>query len=179
MERVEGQDRWNDSLRAAVVAAKREAATLLPQPEAQIGTHHLLIGILSGGESRAGRFLIAEGATDQTLRQAISFMLRSPGTTLPMGTDNPDVIIEPVEVTIEPVVNADDSRTIAAPIIPPYTPAAEIAFAKTVSMTDGLIDVEHLLLAILDTESVGTGILEACTGKRLPELRRRARRYLG
>lgn len=109
----------------AVVVAAHQAA--LDADSGEVGAPHLVLGLLAAPGSAAAAAVVAAGASLEGLRQA--------GTAaLPPAVDEP-------------------------PSLVPYDAAArkalEVAFREALRLGDDDVDVEHVLLALLETEPEG------------------------
>jgi hypothetical protein len=123
----EGFGRFTDQARNAVVTAQNEARAA-GSPE--IGTAHLVLGLLADPGSPAARALLAGGRTAGAVRAAATAALP------PRGADVPDFV--PFD---------DTARA-----------ALERTFAVAERRGDHAIDTEHLLLALLEVGD-GAGLL--------------------
>jgi Clp amino terminal domain, pathogenicity island component len=123
----EGFGRFTDRARNAVVTAQNEARAA-GSPE--IGTAHLVLGLLTDPDGAAGRLLLANGRTGEAVRAAAA------GAFPPPAAEVPDF------------VPFDDAAR----------QALERTFAVAERRGDDAIDAEHLLIALLEVED-GAGLL--------------------
>ncbi|MGY1704670.1 Clp protease N-terminal domain-containing protein [Geodermatophilus sp. SYSU D00697] len=123
----EGFGRFTDRARGAVVAAQNEARAA-GSPE--IGTAHLVLGLLADPDGVAARALLADGRTAEAVRAAAA------GSFSPPAADVPDFV----------------------PFDAAARSALELTFAIASRRDDDAVDTEHLLLALLEAEG-GAGLL--------------------
>ncbi|MGY1641874.1 Clp protease N-terminal domain-containing protein [Geodermatophilus sp. SYSU D00703] len=123
----DGFGRFTESARNVVVAAQNEARAA-GSPE--IGTAHLVLGLLAASDGAAARALLADGRTAEAVRTAAA------GTFPPPVADVPDFV----------------------PFDEAARQALERTFAVAERRGDDAIDTEHLLFALLEVEE-GAGLL--------------------
>jgi hypothetical protein len=130
----EGFGRFTQRARNAVVTAQNEAARAR---NAEIGTGHLMLGLLADPESGAVRALAAQGVSVEQLRAAVT-------AGLPPATDPvPDLI----------------------PFDTGARAALEDAFGAAQRLGADSVGTEHVLLALLDLEG-GAGPLTSAGATR-------------
>ncbi|WP_406448435.1 ATP-dependent Clp protease ATP-binding subunit [Streptomyces sp. NBC_00876] len=124
----QGFGRFTPRAKNVVMAAQNEARAAA---NAEIGTEHLVLGLLSEPEGLAGVFIKAQGVALDTVRQAAT-------EALPAATEGelPELI----------PYNADARK------------ALELTFREALRMGHNYIGTEHILLALLEHED-GTGLL--------------------
>ena len=141
----QGFARFTTRARSAVVAAQKEARSA---GNLEIGTAHLVLGLLSEPEAIAATVIVAQGVTLDAVRSAVE-------ATLP----------------------ARDGREV--PELIPYDAAAkkalELTFREALRLGHNYVGTEHLLLALLETESddgvlAGLGVDKAATSALIASL---------
>jgi ATP-dependent Clp protease ATP-binding subunit ClpA len=133
-------ERFTERARRSVVAAQEEARAL---GHHHIGTEHLLLGLLHGPDSTAGRTLAAAGITAEAARAEVR-ELAAPGDKSPAG----------------PV-----------PFTPRARKILELALREALERRSRHIGTEHILLALMrEGDDAGAQVLERLGGP-LPALR--------
>ncbi|MFE9858291.1 Clp protease N-terminal domain-containing protein [Streptomyces sp. NPDC005780] len=124
----QGFSRFTVRAKNVVMAAQNEAHAA---GNAEIGTEHLVLGLLSEPDALAGAFIKAQGITLDTVRQAAE-------QALPAAAEGevPELI----------PYNADARK------------ALELTFREALRMGHNYIGTEHILLALLEHED-GAGLL--------------------
>lgn len=124
----QGFGRFTPRAKHVVMAATDEARAAA---NAEIGTEHLVLGLLSEPDALAAAFIRAQGVTLDAVRQAAT-------EALPAATDSelPELI----------PYNADARK------------ALELTFREALRMGHDYIGTEHILLALLEYED-GAGLL--------------------
>jgi ATP-dependent Clp protease ATP-binding subunit ClpA len=123
----QGFARFTPRARNVVVAAQEEARHL---ENDQIGTAHLLMGLLSEPESLAVELLGTQGVTPEALREAVA-------PTLPGAAESVPALI---------------------PFDAEARKALELTFREALRMGHNYIGTEHIVLALLELED-GAGVL--------------------
>jgi ATP-dependent Clp protease ATP-binding subunit ClpA len=123
----QGFTRFTLRARNVVIAAQEEARRL---GNAQIGTAHLVIGLLSEPESLAVVLLGAEGVSVDAIRDAVVPTVPGPAESVPA----------------------------LIPFDADATKALELTFREALRMGHNYIGTEHLVLALLELED-GSGVL--------------------
>ncbi|MGH8931631.1 MAG: Clp protease N-terminal domain-containing protein [Egibacteraceae bacterium] len=123
----QGFSRFTPRARNVVVAAQNEARAA---GSAEIGTGHLVLGLLSEPDGIAAQVIISQGVTFDRLREAAM-------TTLPPAAEQvPDLI----------------------PFDPQARKALELTFREALRLGHNYVGTEHILLALLEHED-GSGVL--------------------
>ncbi|MEV5604325.1 Clp protease N-terminal domain-containing protein [Streptomyces sp. NPDC052299] len=124
----QGFGRFTQRAKNVVMAAQNEARAA---GNAEIGTEHLVLGLLSEPEALAAAFIKAQGVVLDTVRQAAT-------EALPAATEGelPELI----------PYNGDARK------------ALELTFREALRMGHNYIGTEHILLALLEHED-GSGVL--------------------
>lgn len=123
-------DRFSDQARRAVVRAQDEAARL---GHANIGTEHLLLGVLSGGDGVAARALAELGVTLAAVRERVEEL---------MG-------------------RGESSRDTGIPFTPRARNVLELSLREALQLHQSVIGTEHLLLGLTcDGEAVAARVLD-------------------
>ncbi|WP_333732623.1 Clp protease N-terminal domain-containing protein [Streptomyces sp. IBSBF 3010] len=124
----QGFGRFTQRAKNVVMAAQNEARAA---GNAEIGTEHLVLGLLSEPEGLAAAFIKAQGVVLDTVRQAAT-------AALPAATEGeiPELI----------PYNGDARK------------ALELTFREALRMGHNYIGTEHILLALLEHED-GSGVL--------------------
>lgn len=133
-------ERFSDRARAAVELAELEARRL---GHHHLGTEHLLLGLLSEGDSEQAHALKAAGVTLGAAREKVA---------------------EAVEMSVEP---PEGELTLTARA----KRAIERASRFSLQRLDEHIETEHLLLGVLDVEGTACQVLRGL-GVDVPGLRR-------
>ena len=123
----EGFARFTPRAKNVVMAAHNEAHAA---HNAEVGTAHLVLGLLSEPEALAARAMVDLGAPLEAVRTAAT------GTLPPASDDVPDLV--PYDL---------DARK-----------ALELTFREALRLGHNYIGTEHVLLALLDLEN-GAGLL--------------------
>ncbi|MEH1165371.1 Clp protease N-terminal domain-containing protein [Micromonospora sp. CPCC 205539] len=122
-----GFGRFTPRARNVVIASQEEARA---SGHAEIGTEHLVLGLLAEPEALAAREFVAKGLSLEGVREAAT-------AALPQSTDQvPDLI-------------PYDGRA---------KKALELTFREALRLGHNYIGTEHILLALLEQED-GTGVL--------------------
>ncbi|WP_328899315.1 ATP-dependent Clp protease ATP-binding subunit [Streptomyces sp. NBC_00441] len=124
----QGFGRFTQRAKNVVMAAQNEARAA---GNAEIGTEHLVLGLLSEPEGLAAAFIKAQGVALDTVRQAATEAL-PPAT----GGELPELI----------PYNGDARK------------ALELTFREALRMGHNYVGTEHILLALLEYED-GSGVL--------------------
>jgi len=121
--------RFTPRARKAIVNARKEAAQLR---SAQLGTEHLLLGLMGERKGIAARVLKAQGVTENRLQVAVA------AVAAPAGDEPPDEI----------------------PFAPRSKKAIELAVREALQLGHDYVGTEHLLLALFtEGEGLATGVL--------------------
>src|SRR5205807_4655677 len=115
-------DRFSNDARMTVVRAEEEARLL---GHGQIGTEHLLLGLLADEESAAGRRLIEAGATLSACRSKVREAVGATTT-----------VADTAELTL-----TDRAKR-----------ALERADRLSIRRRDGQVEPDHILISVLDVE---------------------------
>ena len=169
-------ERFTDEARQAVALAQEEAVAL---HHGWIGTEHLLLGVLRGGE-RGARLLQAFGVDHAAVRDDVERIIGrgeadiDPAALATLGIDL-DAVRERVERAFGPGALSRRRGCVGGHI--PFTPRAkkalELAMRDSVELGAGEIRGEHLVLGLLrEGEGVAANILTA-RGVTLDEARAR------
>lgn len=127
MDPQAGFARFTDRARSVVVAAQ-ESARAMGNPE--IGTAHLILGLLSEPEGLAVQEIIARGITVDAVRDAAN------------------AAVSPARGELPALIPFDgDAKK-----------ALELTFREAIRLGHNYVGTEHLLLALLEQEN-GTGVL--------------------
>ena len=140
-------DRFSDRARSAVAVAELEARRM---DHHHIGTEHLLLGILSEGESDEAQAIRAAGATFEAAREKV---VEAVGTKRDSSEG-------------EPEFTARARR------------ALERASRFSLQRLDDQVDIEHVLLGVLDVEGTACQVLRRL-GVDVAGLRRTVDRVAG
>jgi hypothetical protein len=123
----QGFSRFTTRARNVVMSAQNEARAANNN---EIGLEHLVLGLLSEPEALAGKAIVAQGVSLESVRQTAT-------ATLPPAVDQvPDLI----------------------PFDAPARKALELTFREALRMGHNYVGTEHILLALLELED-GTGVL--------------------
>ena len=133
VERPQLFSRFTPRARHAVASARDEAQK---SGAGQVGTEHLLLGLLSEPQGLAAQAITALGATSRQVRQGVK---RSTGASRSGAT--------------APPAQAHDGRT---PFSPQAKQSLKLALREALRRGHNYIGTEHLLLGLLDVEG-GTG----------------------
>ena len=121
--------RFTPRARKAIVNARKEAAQLR---SAQLGTEHLLLGLMGERKGIAARVLKAQGVTENRLQVAVA------AVAAPAGDEPPDEI----------------------PFAPRSKKAIELAVREALQLGHDYVGTEHLLLALFtEGEGLATDVL--------------------
>jgi hypothetical protein len=123
----EGFSRYTSRARNVVVTAQNEARQA---KNGEIGTIHLVLGLLIEPEAIAGKAIVAQGVSLETVRQTAV-------AALPPAIDHPPALIP---------FDAAAKKTL------------ELTFREALRLGHNYIGTEHLLLALLETDD-GQGTL--------------------
>jgi ClpA/ClpB-like protein len=123
----QGFSRFTPRARNVVVASQNEARAA---GNPQIGTAHVLLGLLHEPEGIAAKVIVAQGAPLETVRQNVT------ATLPPAAGQVPDLI----------------------PFDAQAKKALELTFREALRLGHNYIGTEHILLALLELED-GTGML--------------------
>jgi ATP-dependent Clp protease ATP-binding subunit ClpA len=121
-------ERFSNAARQAVASAEQEARRL---GHGHIGTEHLLLGILAGGEDSAARALVAAGATLDGSRDKVAEAVSAEGT----GTVGDLQFTDRAKRTLER--------------------ASRLSLRRH----DEHVETEHVLLSLLDVEGTAGQVL--------------------
>ncbi|WP_030678202.1 Clp protease N-terminal domain-containing protein [Streptomyces rimosus] len=124
----QGFSRYTDRARNVVVTSQNEARTA---HNTEIGTLHLVLGLLAQPEGLAARAIVAQGVTLDSVRQRVT-------EALPAGTAEgmPELI----------------------PFDAQAKKALELTFREALRLGHNYVGTEHILLALLELED-GEGVL--------------------
>ena len=123
----QGFNRFTPRARNVVVAAQNEAAAAMND---EIGSEHLVLGLLSEPDAIASKVIVAQGVPLETVRRRVT-------ATLPNPVDE-----------IPPLIPFDaHARKVL-----------ELTFREALRLGHNYIGTEHILLALLELED-GTGVL--------------------
>jgi hypothetical protein len=123
----DGFNRFTPRARNVIVAATNEAAAAQND---EIGTAHLVLGLLSEPEAIAARVIAAQGVTLDTVRRRVT-------ATLPAAADKVPALI---------------------PFDANARKALELTFREALRLGHNYVGTEHILLALLELED-GSGVL--------------------
>jgi ATP-dependent Clp protease ATP-binding subunit ClpA len=121
-------ERFSDGARRVVALAEEEARRL---GHGHVGTEHLLLGIMSDGESGAARALVAAGVTLDGSRQKVAEAVSAEG----------------------------NSRAGDLPLTDRAKRALERASRLSLRRHDDQVETEHVLLSLLDVEGTAGQVL--------------------
>ncbi|MCX4450150.1 Clp protease N-terminal domain-containing protein [Streptomyces sp. NPDC058369] len=124
----QGFGRFTQRAKNVVMAAQNEARAA---GNAEIGTEHLVLGLIGEPEGLAAAFIKAQGVALDTVRQAA-------GEALPPATDGEIPELIPYDAGARKVL--------------------ELTFREALRMGHNYIGTEHILLALLEQED-GSGVL--------------------
>ncbi|MFD5790042.1 Clp protease N-terminal domain-containing protein [Streptomyces sp. NPDC127037] len=124
----QGFGRFTQRAKNVVMAAQNEARAA---GNAEIGTEHLVLGLIGEPEGLAAAFIKAQGVALDTVRQAA-------GEALPPATDGEIPELIPYDAGARKVL--------------------ELTFREALRMGHNYIGTEHILLALLEHED-GSGVL--------------------
>ncbi|WP_412544426.1 Clp protease N-terminal domain-containing protein [Longispora sp. K20-0274] len=124
----QGFSRFTERARKVVIGSQTEAHAA---GNAEIGTAHLVLGILNDPESVASRSLVALGAPLDTVREAAS-------ASLPAAADGGAPALIPFDAQAKK--------------------ALELTFREALRLGHNYVGTEHILLALLELED-GDGLL--------------------
>jgi ATP-dependent Clp protease ATP-binding subunit ClpA len=127
LDSSQGFGRFTERARNAVVASQNEARAA---GNDQIGTGHLILGLLAEPEAIAGQTIIAQGVPLAEVRRAAT-------ATLP-----------PAAGEVPPLI----------PFGPQAKKTLELTFREALRLGHNYIGTEHILLALLELED-GSGVL--------------------
>jgi hypothetical protein len=123
----EGFNRFTMRARNVVIAAQNETAAA---KNGEIGTAHLVLGLLSEPDAIAARVIVALGVPLETVRRRVTATL-------------------PAAVATVPALIPFDAQA---------RKALELTFREALRLGHNYIGTEHILLALLELED-GTGVL--------------------
>ena len=122
----QGFERFTDRARQVVVASQDEAAQA---GNDQIGTAHLLLGLLTVPEGLAAKAIVAQGVSLEKVRETVT-------------------------ATFEPA----EARPLPVPYDVEAKKALELTFREALRLGHNYVGTEHILLALLELEE-GDGVL--------------------
>jgi hypothetical protein len=128
--------RYTTRARNVVVASQNEAKEASNN---QIGTAHLVLGLLSEPDSIAGRLIAAQGQTVAAVRERVVATLPPPAETMPA----------------------------LIPFDAQAKKALELTFREALRLGHNYIGTEHILLALLELED-GDGVLSSLGLEKAP-----------
>ena len=123
--------RFTDRAKRAVIAARQEA---IKRRHDRVLPEHLILGMLDEQEGLAARAIAALGVSPEAVRAALGAVL--PAVVVPAG-------VTPGHVTF-------DSRTMKV---------LELTLREALALGHNYIGTEHILLGLLEEESLGGGTL--------------------
>jgi hypothetical protein len=137
----DGFNRFTPRARNVVVAAQNETAEAKNN---EIGTAHLVLGLLAEPDAVAGRAIVAQGVSLDTVRRRVT-------ATLPPAADKVPALI---------------------PFDANARKALELTFREALRLGHNYIGTEHILLALLELEDgdgvlTGLGIERAATEEKI------------